>query len=153
MDDTNLADIVEKTKAQVTKIKKSTILLVTPDKLRDACKLITSELPEFYHLTTVTGVDEGSTIDVFYHFWHGREFLSIKTSVPKENPVLDSLSDLLPSSQLYEAEVKDLLGVFFKGNPSMDRRLLLPDSYPSQAPPPLRKEADPEKIRKMMELE
>ena len=153
MDNSKLQDIVTKTGALVANNRSSTVLKVAPDKVKDACKMITSEMPEFYHLSTITGVDIGTTIDVFYHFWKGREFLSVKTTVPKENPVLDSLSDFLGSSLLYEAEVKDLLGISFRGNPLMDRRLLLPDSYPTEAPPPLRKEADPEKIRKMMELE
>jgi NADH:ubiquinone oxidoreductase subunit C len=153
LDNSKLQEIAAKTGAQVQTNRASTVLTLSSAKVRDACNLITTEMPEFYHLTTITGVDVGNAIEVFYHFWKDKEFLSVKTSVPKENPVLDSLSDLLPSSLLYETEVKDLLGVSFKGNPLMDRKLLLPDDYPSQAPPPLRKEADPEKIRKMMELE
>lgn len=153
-------DIVAASGATVAKNRNSTVLTMNPDKMRDAVKVLTSEAPEFYHLTTITGVDVGSTIDVYYHFWKGREFLSLKTNVPKENPVLDSLCDVLPSALFYEAEVKDLLGVLFKGNPMifkgsrlLDQKFLLPDEYPAQVPPPLRKEADPEKIRKMMGLE
>ncbi len=153
MDNNKLQDIAMKTAAQIATNRRSTVLTVAPDKLGDICKLITMEMPEFYHLSTITGVDTGKTIDVFYRFWKDKEFLSVKTTVPKENPVLDSLSDFLASSLLYEAEVKDLLGISFRGNPLMDRKVLLPDSYPTDAPPPLRKEADPEKIRKMMELE
>ncbi len=153
MDNSKIQDIAAKTGAQIISNRGSIVLMVTQDRLRDICKMKQNELPEFYHLTTITGVDEGNTISLYYHFWQGKEFLSIKTSVPKDNPTLDSLSDILPASLFYEAEVKDLLGVIFKGNPLMDRKLLLPDSYPAQAPPPLRKEADPEKIRKMMELE
>jgi NADH:ubiquinone oxidoreductase subunit C len=153
LDDSKLHNIIAETGAQVSISRKSTVLIVSPDKVRDVCKSITSEMPEFYHLSTISGVDVGNAIDLFYHFWAGKEFLSVKTSVQKVNAVLDSLCDLLPSSLLYEAEVKDLLGVMFQGNPLMERKLLLPDSYPVEAPPPLRKEADPEKIRKMMELE
>ena len=131
----------------------SIVLTILPEKLRDVCKLIDDEMPEFYHLTTITGLDEGNTIGLFYHFWKGREFLSIKTSIPKTNPDIDSLNEILPASLLYEAEVKDLVGVNFKGNPLMNRKLVLPDNYPAEAPPPLRKEANPEKIRKLMELE
>jgi membrane-bound hydrogenase subunit beta len=152
LEPSELESIASRTGAQISKSRSSTVLTVGSDKVRDACAILTRENPEFYHLTTVTGLDEGKTIGIFYHFWKGREFISVKTSVPKENPALDTLSDLLPSSLLYEAEVKDLLGVIFKGNPMMDRRLLLPDSYPAQAPPPLRKEADPQKIREMMGL-
>ncbi|MDG6907015.1 MAG: NADH-quinone oxidoreductase subunit C [Nitrososphaerota archaeon] len=153
MDKIKVDSIAAKIGATIANNQNSTTLTVDPAMVKEACRMIVSEMPEMYHLTTITGVDEGSTIEVYYHFWEGKQFLSVKTSVNKETPVIDSVSDFLPSSLLYEAEVKDLLGVLFKGNPMMDRRLLLPDNYPVEAPPPLRKEADPEKIRKMMELE
>lgn len=110
-------------------------------------------MTDFYHLTTITGIDEGQSLSLYYHFWYKKEFLSLKTSVPKNNPTIPTVSDLLPASVLYEAELQDMLGINFEGNRLSGRRLLLPDNYPVNAPPPLRKEADPEKIRKMMGLE
>ena len=153
MDSAKLQDLAAKTGGQTTKFRNSTVLTVGADRLKEACQLIAIELPEFYHLSTITGVDDGTTISLYYHFWQGKDFLSVKTAIPKTNTVIPSLIDILPAALLYEAEVKDMLGVVFQGNPLMDRRLLLPDEYPLEAPPPLRKEADPEKIRKMMELE
>lgn len=125
---------------------------VRPDQLIEACVSVSS-IPGLYHLSTITGVDLGQQIALMYHFWRGREFVVVATEVPKTDPRLPSLSGMLPAATLYEAEVKDLLGVKFEGNPFAERRLLLPDSYPAEAPPPLLKEADPEKIRKMMGLE
>ncbi len=153
MEEGNLDDVAARVGGQISQNRNSRVLTIEPGKLRDACKFLIDEMPDFYHLSTVTGFDEGKTIGVIYHFWKGKEFLSIKTSVPKENAILNSVSDILPASILYEAEVKDLLGVEFKGNRMTLQRLILPDAYPPEAPPPLRKEADPEKIRKMMELE
>lgn len=153
MDSNKLQDVAMKVGGMISKFRKSTVITVSPDHAKETCQLIVTELPEFYHLSTITGVDDDPSITLYYHFWQGGDFLSVKTGVPKTNPVIPSLIDVLPSAILYEAEVKDLLGVIFQGNPLMDRRLLLPDNYPLEAPPPLRKEADPEKIRKMMELE
>ena len=153
MDSNKLANIAAKVGAQVTTDRNSTILNVSPDKLVESYKLLLEEMPEFYHLITITGLDEGNLISVYYHFWKDRDFLSIKTSVPKENPVLDSISDLLPAALLYEVEVKDMLGVSFNRNPMNKQKLLLPDDYPVEVPPPLRKEASPEKLRKLMKLE
>jgi NADH-quinone oxidoreductase subunit C len=152
MDDSKLQEIVSIVGAQLDKGRKAFTITVIQDRLKDTCKLVISE-PGFYHLSTITGVDEGTSISIFYHFWKGTEFISVKTSVPKDKPVLNSLTDVIPAALFYEAEVQDLLGVVFEGNPLMGKRLLLPDNYPPQAPPPLRKEADPEKIRKLMELE
>jgi len=111
------------------------------------------ESGEFYHLSTITGLDEGQSIAVLYHFWRGKEFVTVKTSVPKENPRLQSVIQEVPAAIFYEAEVADLLGVTFRGNPLGGGGLLLPPNYPASEPRPLRKEADPEKIRKMMRHE
>lgn len=133
-------------------LQHSALVTVPPERVAEACALVVLD-GQYYHLTTITGLDEGEVITIFYHFWRGESFITIKTSVPKANPRLASVSNSLPSALLYEAEVMDMLGVVFEGNPFAGRKLLLPDSYPPQAPPPLRKEADPEKIRKMMGLE
>lgn len=106
-----------------------------------------------YHLSTITGTDAGDSICLLYHFWQGRRFVTVKASVPKASPRIRSISDSIPAATLYEAEIQDLLGVAFEGSPYLGKRLLLPDDYPTEAPPPLRDEADPEKIRKMMNLE
>jgi NADH:ubiquinone oxidoreductase subunit C len=131
---------------------KSTSLWVTPEKVPDACRAV-SGLPGLYHLSTITGLDLGETIALHYHFWQGKAFVVVSTEVPKASPRLQSLSPFLPAATLYEAEIQDLLGVAFEGSPYLGKKLLLPDDYPADAPPPLRKEADPEKIRKMMKLE
>jgi len=137
---------------QVGALHHSALVTVAPERVLEACKLVVED-GQFYHLSTITGVDEGETISIFYHFWKGGGFITVKTSVPKSNPRLPSVSPSLPAALFYEAEVMDMLGVLFEGNPLVGRKLLLPDAYPPQAPPPLRKEADPEKIRKMMGLE
>jgi len=131
---------------------KSAELTVPPGKVLEACKAISS-MPGLYHLTTITGLDLGNDIGLLYHFWQGRTFVVVRTAVPKTDPKMQSISGSLASATLYEAEIQDLLGVSFEGNPYLGKKLLLPDNYPAEAPPPLRKEADPEKIRKMMELE
>lgn len=132
--------------------KKSIEIIVPPEKVPDTCRRVTS-IPGMYHLSTMTAFDKGDRIEILYHFWQGRSFITVRTSVPKAAARLDSISGQLPSATLYEAEIQDLLGVSFVGNPFLGKRLLLPDNYPSQAPPPLTKEADPGKIRKMLELE
>jgi Ni,Fe-hydrogenase III component G len=127
-------------------------VVVGPEKIVDACKLVVQD-GEFYHLTTITAIDEGQVISIFYHFWRGKEFLTVKTSVPKTEPRLQSITEAVPAAVFYEAEVADLLGVTFVGSPMAGKKLLLPDSYPPQAPPPLRKESNPAQLRKMMGLD
>lgn len=131
---------------------KSTFLDVPPEKVTEAC-LGVSSLPGLYHLSTMTGIDLGEEIGILYHFWEGRRFVVVRTAVPKSAPRLSSVAGQIPAATLYEAEIQDLFGVTFDGNPYVGKRLLLPDDYPADAPPPMRKEADPEKIRGMMKLE
>jgi NADH:ubiquinone oxidoreductase subunit C len=50
-------------------------------------------------------------------------------------------------------EVHDMFGVKFEGHPWMDRKLLLPDNYPSDLPPPLLKSTSSERIRKAVGIE
>jgi len=127
-------------------------LIVPSDKVPIACQRVAA-IPGLYHLSTMTGYDKGESIEILYHFWQGRRFVDVRTSVPKVAPRLKSISSLVAAATLYEAEIQDILGVSFDGNPFQGKRLLLPDTYPAEAPPPLTKEANPEKIRKMLELE
>ena len=147
-----LAGLAAKLGGSVVSHVKSVELVVSPDKVPEACKTIAS-MTGFYHLSTITGLDLGEEIGILYHFWQGKSFLVVRTSLPKTNARIKSITESLPSAVLYEAEIQDLLGVAFEGNPYLGKKLLLPDKYPADAPPPLRKEADPDKIRKMLELE
>lgn len=152
MSNEELAELAARLGGSIASHPKSVDLIVSPDKVLEACKSVSS-IPGLYHLSTITGLDLGEEIGILYQFWQGRRFVVVRTAVPKTNPKIQSISGSLPSATLYEAEIQDLLGVSFEGNPYLGKRLLLPDNYPAEAPPPLRKEADPQKIRKMMELE
>jgi Ni,Fe-hydrogenase III component G len=148
----DLDPVAGKVEGVVSKSLNTTILDVPSTKVTEACVLV-SQLEGFNHLSTITGMDEGKEISLRYHFWRGKEFIVVRTKVGKTSPSIDSISKRLPAATLYEAEIQDLLGVSFVGNPYLGKRLLLPDDYPADAPPPLRSEADPQKIRKMMGLE
>ena len=152
MSSEELTGLAVKLGGSVTTHVKTVELNVPPDKVLEACKSVSS-MPGLYHLSTVTGLDLGEEIGILYQFWQGRGFVVVRTVVPKTDARLQSISGSLPSATFYEAEIQDLLGVSFEGNPYLGKRLLLPDDYPAEAPPPLRKEADPKKIRKMMGLE
>lgn len=152
MSEAAMATLAEKLGGTFERRDKTLQVIIPPNRIREACEGV-SEVDGLYHLSTITGFDNGSEIELLYHFWKGRSFFVVRTSVKKSSPRLESVTGDLPSALLYEAEVQDLLGVTFEGNPYTGKKLLLPDSYPAEAPPPLTKEADPEKIRRMMELE
>ena len=115
------------------------------DVFKEAILHITKE-DNFYHVSTITGVDLGEEIEVIYHLNRGGGIeLSLKVRVPKDNPTLPTITHILPGATLYEREVHDLLGVNFKGHPDLSP-LILPEGWPKEVYP-LRKEWTVEKIR------
>lgn len=152
MSSEELGSLASRLGGTLTAGPKTTILSVPANKVVEACKGVSS-LPGWYHLSTITGVDLGQDIALLYHFWQGTKFVQVRTQVPKSAPRLDSITGAIAAGTIYEAEIQDLLGVSFDGNPFLGKKLLLPDVYPADAPPPLRKDADPHKIKRMMELE
>jgi membrane-bound hydrogenase subunit beta len=101
------------------------------------------------HLSTITGVDLGEEIEVIYHLDRSGIILSVKTTAPKDQPILPTVTDLIPGATLYEREVHELLGVMFEGHPNLSR-LVLPEGWPPGLYP-LRKEVSIEKIRSELE--
>ena len=139
--------------AQIDSSKPGLIILkVALQDLTNSIKTVVEQLG-ISHLSTMTGLDLGENIDVLYHFWKNDLIASVRVSVPKSNKHASSIVEIVPGAILYEMEVHDLFGVIFDGNPWMDRRLLLPDSYPTDLPPPLLKETKPSEIRKAVGIE
>lgn len=94
---------------------------------------------EFRHLCTITGLDEGETLAFYYHLARKDGLvLNLKTSVPKANPVLQSICDIFPDGVGYERELVDLLGVHVEGLPA-GNRYPLPENWPA-GQYPLRKD-------------
>jgi NADH-quinone oxidoreductase subunit C len=88
------------------------------------------------HLTTLTGLDDGSTMQVLYHLWLGAG-LTLYVACDRQHPALPTVSTLLPVALWYEREVHDLFGIDFVGHPDLSP-LLLPEDW--EGPPPMRME-------------
>ncbi len=104
-------------------------------------------------LSTITGLDLGERIGIIYHFWQNQNTLHVRTTVKKTSPTAVSVVDIIPGAILYEMEIHDLFGVTFVGNPWMDKKLLLPETWPDDLPPPLLKTSKSPEIRKRLKLE
>ncbi len=89
-------------------------------------------------ITAITGIDIGANIGVYYHVRTSNAFLTIKAEVPKDNPKIQTITDIIPGAVFHEMEVMDLLGVVFEGHPSPGR-LVLPENWP-EGVYPLRKD-------------
>jgi NADH:ubiquinone oxidoreductase subunit C len=122
------------------------LIQVRKNAFKKAIQYLTQKA-NFTHISTITGIDVGDEIEAIYHLSRdGKIELSLKVRTPKDNPVLPTITDIIPGATLYEREVHDLLGVTFEGHPDLSP-LVLPEGWPPDVYP-LRKEWTIEKIEK-----
>lgn len=78
-------------------------------------------------LSSVTGVDylPEEKLEVVYHAYQttGGPALVYKVQVPRDNPVVPSLTPVFPGANLQEREAWDLVGIRFDGHPNLKRVL------------------------------
>ena len=115
----------ETIEVQAVPIDESFIAL-PPNCIHHATEVLVDRF-DLRHLSTITGQDTGSAIELLYHFWDGGG-LTLRTSLPRDEPHIATLTDLIPGAALYEREVCEMLGVTFDGHPD-PRPLLLPDDW------------------------
>jgi NADH-quinone oxidoreductase subunit C/D len=90
----------------------------------------------FDYLQDIIGLDLGDALGTNYRLFstkNNNQALVVKTKTEdRENPALQSVSDLWQSANLYEREVYDFLGIKFIGHPDLRRLFLRPDwkGYP-----------------------
>jgi NADH-quinone oxidoreductase subunit C len=94
-----------------------------------------------YHLTTMSGADLGENFEVIFHFFVKNVVVNLRAEVPRNKPKIETITDIIPGSTLYEREVHDMFGIDFKGHPNL-ARLELSDDWP-EGVYPLRKDWKP----------
>ncbi|MEP0861555.1 MAG: NADH-quinone oxidoreductase subunit C [Ignavibacterium sp.] len=84
-------------------------------------------------------VMQGGTLSVYYHLESTslRHKLVLKTSTPRENPEVVSVSEIWQSANWHEREAYDMFGIKFINHPDL-RRILMP--YDWEFGYPLRKD-------------
>jgi membrane-bound hydrogenase subunit beta len=94
---------------------------------------------DFPILAGMTGLDEGPALGLIYHLAQENGIvLNLATSVPKDKPVLQTVTSHFPAADAYERELIDLLGFQVEGLPP-GNRYPLPDDWPA-GQYPLRKD-------------
>jgi Ni,Fe-hydrogenase III component G len=78
-----------------------------------------------------SGVDVREHMEILYHFTFEdiNLLVSLRVKLPKEKLEIDSLAATFEGANWIEREMRELLGINFKGHPDL-RRLLLPDEWP-----------------------
>lgn len=125
---------IETKEAAVKKNKFSVVWLrINREIFRDAVKALMDI--QFPHLSMVSGNDLGDEIELLYHFTinygeHLKEIpVNICVSIPKTNPKIPSICDLIPGALITEREKQDMLGVEVENIPD-SRRIFVPDDFP-----------------------
>ncbi len=110
-----------------------------PNQLREIIETILAADPKI-QLVTITGLDLGENLGAYYHMRPTQGYLTIKIQVPKSNPKIASITDLISGATFAELEATDLLGIVFEGN-SLPGHFLLAENWPDGVFP-LRKDVD-----------
>lgn len=131
------AELIEKLKAalgdKVAEIacpaRRRLFLKVAPQDLVS----VTTYLRDAYgvvFLSTISGVDNGETFEILYHFSTPETDFNLRTEIPKVNPHVISITPVIPGAILYERELQDMFGMIIDGLPD-PRPLVLPDDWPA----------------------
>lgn len=87
----------------------------------------------FDSLSCVTGLDNGTeanSMEVIYNLYSipYNHHLMVKVKLERENPAIDTLTDLWKTADWHEREAFDLFGIHFNNHPDL-RRILLPADW------------------------
>ncbi|MEM3573230.1 MAG: NADH-quinone oxidoreductase subunit C [Nitrososphaeria archaeon] len=101
----------------------------------DKLKIVLKSLKDkgYNYISTISGLDQiqNGKIVLLYHIMNDspREYpyITIRIELPREDPKVSSIHDILPGALLHENEVFDMFGVNFVGHPNLGR-LLLPEN-------------------------
>jgi NADH-quinone oxidoreductase subunit C len=98
--------------------------IVLAERLPDVAAYVRDQLG-YQLLSNITAVDylSDGVIEMVYHFLHldGGPPLVVKARVPRDQPVVPSLTPEWPGADLQEREAYDLYGVHFPGHPRLTR--------------------------------
>ncbi|MEM4513134.1 MAG: NADH-quinone oxidoreductase subunit C [Ignisphaera sp.] len=142
----NLDDILKQYTLRREVIKPNReVYIIDPTKIREVMQLIKNSYEDNVYLATIAGVDKAKEnifeLNYFIHIVSLGKTIVIKTSIPRNNPKLDTIMDIIPGAYGAEAEIFDLLGIEFTGNKHLRRGFFVPLDIVSRGVYPLRKDA------------
>lgn len=92
---------------------------------------------EGYFIESIAGVDwlKEERMEVVYDYTcydHDQCRVTVRTFIPRSNPVVPTISPVFPGANWHERETFDFYGIIFEGHPDLTRILLPEDAdfYP-----------------------
>ncbi|HNS31878.1 MAG TPA: NADH-quinone oxidoreductase subunit C [bacterium] len=104
-------------------------LTVEAGDIKECAKIVFRELDARYIIAS--GADNFDSFEILYHFGFDSigTVISLRVFLARENPGIDSLSDVIPGISYIEREMWELLGINFAGHPGLSH-FLLRDDWP-----------------------
>ncbi len=103
-------------------------ITVKPEQLHQLMSQLKSNSEtNFDYLFCVTGMDWGKELGVIYHLESTthRHIIVVKVKTEdKENPTLDTVSNIWRTAEFHEREVFDFFGIKFNNHPNLKRLFL-----------------------------
>lgn len=93
------------------------------------CRFLKEQLG-FDHCSLISSVDYKTHFECVYHLHstiHQLMFV-LKTTLPHDDPVVDSVTPLWQGANWHECEAYDMMGFIFRGHPNLKRVYLPPDT-------------------------
>lgn len=88
--------------------------------VREIIKALLDRFNKDIYLMSINAIDypDKGVIELRYLFWSIplQSIIDIRTHIPRDKPVAQSLVELIPGAKPYEQEIYDLFGVVFEGN-------------------------------------
>ncbi len=104
---------------------------IKKEKVKDICNEIIKMGGRYLVSIGYDNIARDQTLGMIHTFAFDRDniFCGIRTSVPEQNPVMDSITPDIPNAGWSEREYIDHLGMKFSGHPK-PKRLILSDDWP-----------------------
>ena len=143
----NPRDALERWQAQYPDAKLGAVefrgelsVAVPRERLVEFCRFLKQECG-FNMLTDLSGVDNYGEdprfeVDYLLYSMKDRCRLRLKTRLPEDDPVVDTVSVVWRGADWHERETYDMFGIRFRGHPNL-KRILMWEGYPHY---PLRKD-------------
>jgi membrane-bound hydrogenase subunit beta len=116
------------------------------------------KLDNYPHFAVSSGYDMGENIEIVYHFsifygLKGKEInINVTVELPKKDPTIDTITDLIPGALISEQEKQEMLGIKVINIPK-DTRVFISEDYPEDTYPWRKDDKGPEKtIRNLHEV-
>lgn len=110
--------------------------------LVNACKLLKENSETRFDFLVLIGaveIKKGFQSVYTLHSTKSQKSFRIKITVPKENPIVPTVSHIWSTADWYEREAYDMMGIIYTGHPNL-KRILNPENWEGY---PLRKDYIP----------